>query len=60
MPNLPVQQHHVNYVHSKAFKSCDFTGRGKLKVVHLFIMKAFTEARLFYLFTVWYSEKRVL
>lgn len=60
MPNLPVKKHHVNYEHSKAFRSYDFTGRGKLKIVHFFIMKAITEARLFYLFTVWYSEEKVL
>lgn len=52
--SLPVKQHQVNYMHSEAFKPCDLTGRGKLKAGHLLIMKAFTEARLFYLFTVWY------
>lgn len=52
--SLPVKQHQVNYTRSEAFKPCDLTGRGKLKAGHLLIMKAFTEARLFYLFTVWY------
>lgn len=59
-PDLPVKWHQVNYIHSEAFKSCDLTGRGKLKAVHLFIMKAFTEARLLYLFIMWYLEERIL
>jgi len=52
--SLPVKQHRVNDMHSEAFRPCNPTGRGKLKAGHLYIMKAFTEARLFYLFTMWY------
>lgn len=51
--NLPLKQHQINYAfiesqnRSEAFKPCDGTGRGKKKAGHLYIMKAFTEARLF-------------